>query len=266
MKKMLLGFILGLLIWGGIVYATSYFAKDISYQPSDETWNVSNVNEAINSLYEISQRGSCSINSNLTLTYSGGGHISVGKYATSSMTIINNNYGKLKITSGSADIVFKYTDGTSSSLSLSSGIIIIIPDNVESIAFSSKSSIAGNDGYMGQWLSATTTVQFETSKNSNNDISFTYSGGGYVTKDLTGNSSGTLINDGYKKINVTSGTVAIVFNYEDDTSSASTSITAGNSLLIPENVKSISYSSSSTSTAGEGGKELYGTATIQIEK
>ena len=52
MKKMLLGFILGLLICGGIVYATSYFAKDISYQPSDTSWEVDNVNEALDNLYE----------------------------------------------------------------------------------------------------------------------------------------------------------------------------------------------------------------------
>ena len=50
-KNNLLGFILGGLIFGGIVYASSYLATDISYTPTDTSWEVSNVNEAINSLY-----------------------------------------------------------------------------------------------------------------------------------------------------------------------------------------------------------------------
>ena len=52
-KKILFSFVLGILVCCGIVYAANiYKATDISYEPSDASWEVSNVNEAINSLYD----------------------------------------------------------------------------------------------------------------------------------------------------------------------------------------------------------------------
>ena len=45
-------FILGMILCSGIVYAATYYAKDVTYTPGDKTWNVSNVNEAIDSLYD----------------------------------------------------------------------------------------------------------------------------------------------------------------------------------------------------------------------
>ena len=55
----LFGIIIGGIIFGGIVYAASYYAKDVTYTPGDKTWNVSNVNEAINDLYNSRQ---CNMN------------------------------------------------------------------------------------------------------------------------------------------------------------------------------------------------------------
>ena len=55
MKKILIGFILGGLIFGSIVYATSYYAKDVAYEPTDASWEVNNVEDALNSLYEDSK-------------------------------------------------------------------------------------------------------------------------------------------------------------------------------------------------------------------
>ena len=52
MKKFILGAIVGILLCSGIVYAASYYAKDVQYEPKDTSWEVSNVNEALNSLYE----------------------------------------------------------------------------------------------------------------------------------------------------------------------------------------------------------------------
>ena len=52
MKKFILGTIFGITISVGVVYAASYYAKDVSYQPNDASWEVSNVNDAINSLYD----------------------------------------------------------------------------------------------------------------------------------------------------------------------------------------------------------------------
>ena len=56
MKKIinsLFMFILGGIIFGSIVYATTYYAKDVAYEPTDASWEVSNVEEALNSLYSM---------------------------------------------------------------------------------------------------------------------------------------------------------------------------------------------------------------------
>jgi len=51
-KNSLFTFILGILLCSGIVYGASYLATDVSYTPADDTWEVSNVNEALDSLYD----------------------------------------------------------------------------------------------------------------------------------------------------------------------------------------------------------------------
>lgn len=54
MKKVinsLFMFILGGIIFGSIVYATTYYAKDVAYEPTDTSWEVSNVEDALNALY-----------------------------------------------------------------------------------------------------------------------------------------------------------------------------------------------------------------------
>ena len=54
MKKIinsLFMFILGGIIFGSIVYATTYYAKDVAYEPTDASWEVSNVNDALDNLY-----------------------------------------------------------------------------------------------------------------------------------------------------------------------------------------------------------------------
>jgi len=52
-KNNIFGFILGIILCSGIVYGVNlYKSEDIQYQPSDESWNVSNVSDALNDLYE----------------------------------------------------------------------------------------------------------------------------------------------------------------------------------------------------------------------
>ena len=59
MKKYLIGFILGAIIFGGIgtVLAYSVFARNIGFTPTDTTWkksngdNIDNVEDALNELY-----------------------------------------------------------------------------------------------------------------------------------------------------------------------------------------------------------------------
>ena len=48
------GFVLGVILCGSLVYASGlYNANDIKYESKDTSWNVSNVNQAINSLYSM---------------------------------------------------------------------------------------------------------------------------------------------------------------------------------------------------------------------
>ena len=52
MKKLIISFILGGIIFGSVgIYAASYLATDVSYTPTDSSWKVSNVNDALNELY-----------------------------------------------------------------------------------------------------------------------------------------------------------------------------------------------------------------------
>ena len=53
MKKLIIGFILGGLIFGSVgIYAASYYAKDVSYEPTDASWEVTNVSDALDHLYK----------------------------------------------------------------------------------------------------------------------------------------------------------------------------------------------------------------------
>ena len=53
-KNNIFGFILGIILCSGIVYGVNiYESNTIKYSPTDTSWNVSNVNEAINSLYNM---------------------------------------------------------------------------------------------------------------------------------------------------------------------------------------------------------------------
>lgn len=273
MKKIILGIMIGILVCGSIVYGVNiYSANDIEYTKSDGT--KTNVNAVINDLYTTINNLSEKIESNgsnktLAISYSGGGYIKKDLSASYTITITNDNYEELKVTSGTVDVVFNYIDGTtSSSISVNSGTFILIPENVKSIVCTSKSGVAGDDGWGGKWLYGTATIQLETSKSTSNNVIFNYSGGGYIKKDLSASSTTTVVNDNYKKIAVTSGTAGVVFNYIDGTASSSVSVTSGNTLQVPENVKSITYTSTSgvAGTDGYGGQWLYGTATIQLEK
>ena len=54
MKKGIIGFVLGALIFGsiGVVSAYTILANDIGYTPKDTTWEVDNVKDAIDELYD----------------------------------------------------------------------------------------------------------------------------------------------------------------------------------------------------------------------
>ena len=53
-KNNIFGFALGIILCGGIVYgANVYQSNSIEYNPTDSSWNVSNVSDAINSLHSM---------------------------------------------------------------------------------------------------------------------------------------------------------------------------------------------------------------------
>ena len=53
MKKIVLGVFIGLLISSGVVYATTLIdSKDVTYTPSDNEFDVSDVESALNELYD----------------------------------------------------------------------------------------------------------------------------------------------------------------------------------------------------------------------
>ena len=54
MKKMVCGIIIGIILCSGIVYGVNlYKSEDISYTPSDTSWEVSNVSDALDDLYSL---------------------------------------------------------------------------------------------------------------------------------------------------------------------------------------------------------------------
>ena len=60
--KTIITFIISGILFGSIgVYAASYYAKDVSYQSSDASWEVSNVNDALNELYQNISNGNAYI-------------------------------------------------------------------------------------------------------------------------------------------------------------------------------------------------------------
>lgn len=63
-KNPLFTFILGIVITSSIagVVAMSYNAKDVGYTPSDSTWNVNNVEDAIKSLKQVEKEGRIDFN------------------------------------------------------------------------------------------------------------------------------------------------------------------------------------------------------------
>ncbi|MBP3766137.1 MAG: hypothetical protein J6G98_03045 [Bacilli bacterium] len=52
MKKFILGILVGLLVGTGLVYAATIFydAEEVSYTPSDTSWKVSTVDQALNDI------------------------------------------------------------------------------------------------------------------------------------------------------------------------------------------------------------------------
>ena len=53
-RNNLFGFLIGMILCSGIVYAASlYYAKDVTYDPIDASWEVNNINDALDDLYKI---------------------------------------------------------------------------------------------------------------------------------------------------------------------------------------------------------------------
>ena len=151
MKKLLLGFLLGIILCGGITYgANIYQSNSIEYNPTDASWEVDNVSAAINSLHNDTIVGDATSSDIL----SGKTALVQGELVTGTLTV-NNGYGVLKIytkngmTEGSS---FSYDlDNTSiptSSLNkITKANFLIVPDQVY---------VSGaSTGYVQTWADVT---------------------------------------------------------------------------------------------------------------
>jgi len=86
--KMGLMFLSGALLSGITVYAAStYLSKDVTFTPSNSSWEVSNVEEALNDLYENK-----SISENSNLKYYNSGYSLQGTSASLSGFVVGERY------------------------------------------------------------------------------------------------------------------------------------------------------------------------------
>ena len=124
MKKYLIGIIIGLIISStGIVVGYNLNSNDISFTPENNNWQVSNVEEAVNDLYDKSNLGDLEIimskgnvANGTTITTEVGSYIFVSSpattYATNAEIIIGTLYGGSFNNVGTYTCVFRAT-GTS---------------------------------------------------------------------------------------------------------------------------------------------------------
>ena len=70
-SKLIIGFILGAVIFGGLTGMLAYAinASEISFIPSDNSWEVENVNEALDDLYKKSDNSTTLVNKILTMNF-----------------------------------------------------------------------------------------------------------------------------------------------------------------------------------------------------
>ena len=74
-RNNLFGFLIGIILCSGIVYGVNlYKSEDISYTPSDTSWDVSNVNEALNDLYLKTNDSNNKNSKQITLLGTGSGN------------------------------------------------------------------------------------------------------------------------------------------------------------------------------------------------
>lgn len=86
-KNNIFGFIIGVLITSsvGIGAATLYFSNEVSYTPTDTTWNVDNVKEALDELYSIENEFKNNVSNGYSLVsanfFSGQANVSSGSFS-----------------------------------------------------------------------------------------------------------------------------------------------------------------------------------------
>ena len=123
--KLIIGIVIGILLSGITVYAATYISKDITFSPSDENWNVNNVEDALNELYQ--NNGLKSV------------PIQVGT-------------GALNFSSGSTGIVVPATYSNEEYLSLSNNVFTVKKPGYYVFAItvgSSQSNTSAAGGYNG---------------------------------------------------------------------------------------------------------------------
>jgi len=183
MKKIIFVILVSLLLCSGIVCGMNlYKSVDIQYTPSDETWEVNNVSEALNSLYDMMENSSsvihiptltfsssCSANSSMGAGSSVSTNtVSVSSSTTSQFTFSIKDYSKLSIENGSCTYTLKDSTNALSDKTgtlNSSGYISIIGYDTLVLSYSINCSGSGisthNSSASGSNTSTLTNLRIE---------------------------------------------------------------------------------------------------------
>lgn len=179
MKKYLLGLISGIIICGGIglVIAVTYNANDITYTPANNTWNVNNVDGAINDLYTRTETyKKLDITTNATTNdilsgktaYDNNGNLIIGSHESDNGYVILET-GTYNALSQGKDSVKEYTISLQNTYTSEQNAQFIVtnvynanyPNNWYGRFNSTKEKIIGNSfslgvcNYSGSWQNAT---------------------------------------------------------------------------------------------------------------
>lgn len=166
MKKIinsLFMFILGGIIFGSIVYATTYYANDVTYTPTDANWEVNNVNDALNDLYK---KNNIYTESNHTISFS-----KPTDSRTYTVTVTQTDTGNVVFTktigcslfAGFSSTTFTYSVGKDTFTCITSGTEDINPSLVYEIYYNGDEIgqgygyWSGNSSYS---ISSSITIKF----------------------------------------------------------------------------------------------------------
>ena len=111
MKKIILGIIIGAIIFGSIgVLGANYLykANEVSYTPEDSEFEVDNVEDAINDLYSLTNKDYFRLNYSFILLYAAGNYAGINVKQFSNGELVDSRTSSCGYTAQLSDIDFQY--------------------------------------------------------------------------------------------------------------------------------------------------------------